>query len=127
MTREQTKKALSLLQAFAEGKTIQYKYGNGWRDITSEDWEYNPYFSYRIKPEKTYRPFKDAEECWQEMQNHKPFGWIKVGGQYRLIVRICDNIFQLDKADYVILFKEGMQHCQFADGTPFGMKIETKE
>lgn len=31
MTREQTKKALPLLQAFAGGKTIQYKYDNGWR------------------------------------------------------------------------------------------------
>lgn len=31
--------------------------------------------SYRIKPEPKYRPFKDAEECWQEMLKHEPFGY----------------------------------------------------
>ena len=32
---------------------------------------------YRIKPETKYRPFKDAEECFEEMKKHQPFGWIK--------------------------------------------------
>lgn len=127
MTREQTKKALPILQAYAEGKTIQYKVGDNWKDITSEDWGYNPYCSYRIKPEKPYRPFKDAEECWQEMQKHKPFGWIKVGGQYKSIAYIRGNGFLLARENYVTPFEVGILHYQFADGTPFGMKIETKE
>ena len=27
--------------------------------------------------EPSYRPFKSQEECWNEMQKHQPFGWIK--------------------------------------------------
>ena len=29
---------------------------------------------YHIKLE--YRPFKDAKECFEEIQEHQPFGWI---------------------------------------------------
>lgn len=27
--------------------------------------------------EPAYRPFKDKEECWNEMLKHQPFGWTK--------------------------------------------------
>lgn len=123
MTREETKKALPLLNAYAEGKTIQYKSGEEWEDITSDGFEFNQFFKYRVKPETKYRPFKNADECWQEMQKHQPFGWVKVGGQYRLVVRVYKDVFQLDKAD-VALFNEVVQYCQFADGAPFGIKEE---
>ena len=33
-----------------------------------------------IKPKQGYRPFKNAEECWQEMMKHQPFGWVKMKG-----------------------------------------------
>ena len=67
MNRHQAKELLPIIQAFAEGKTIQYRRGDvDWVDVA-------PYsalsFSddaskYRIKPKPKYCPFKDKEECW---------------------------------------------------------------
>lgn len=137
MTREQTKKALPILQAYAEGKTIQYKVGDNWKDITSKDWGYNPYCTYRIKPEKTYRPFKDVEECWQEMQNHKPFGWLKHKKEEFFLAHIetIDKFSDDNAIKGANLFIDGcwddsetiFNNYTFLDGTPFGMEIEIKE
>ena len=74
MTREEAKELLPIMQAFADGKTIQV-----WANDTWQDEEY-PSFGelslFRIKPEPEYRPFKTQEECWNEMLKHQPFGWI---------------------------------------------------
>ena len=84
MTREEAKELLPIIQAFADGNTIQIKKEGDWLEV-GENTEV--YFSespsdYRIKPESKYRPFKTQEECWNEMQNHHPFGWIKRNGKY---------------------------------------------
>lgn len=134
MTREQVKQVLPLMQAFAEGKTIQTKNGSRWIDIDSDKDQlildsvvaYQDCF--RIKPEHKYRPFKDAEECWQEMKNHQPFGWVKVQGQYRtVVIRVADGVLQLDKADKILYFDDGLRYLSFADGTPFGIKEGTDD
>lgn len=134
MTREQVKQVLPLMQAFAEGKTIQTKNGSGWIDIDSDKDQLNldsvvAYQDcFRVKPEHKYRPFKDAEECWQEMQKHQPFGWVKVQGQYRtVVIRVADGVLQLDKADKILYFDDGLRYLSFADGTPFGMKEGTDD
>ena len=77
MNRERAKELLPIIHAFAEGKTVQFK--NSFEDwIDCDNIMFNwPPKDYRIKPEPKYRPFKDAEECWQEMQKHEPFGWVK--------------------------------------------------
>ena len=91
MTKEQAKEFCPILQAFAEGKTIETrrKPTAGNNGVTKDGWyefncwtemkelEYWVNVEYRIKPEPKYRPFANAEECWAEMQKHKPFGWIK--------------------------------------------------
>lgn len=79
MNKQQAKKLLPIIQAFAEGKQIQYFHKGStpqWIDVSSdESVEFSDHFSrYRIKPEPKYRPFADQEECWQEMLKHKPFG-----------------------------------------------------
>ena len=63
MNRNQAKALLPIIQAYAEGKEIEIF------DCTKKMWETAilPHFDcdstfYRIKPETTYRPFKDAEE-----------------------------------------------------------------
>ena len=77
MTREEAKVFLPIIQAYAEGKTIQSRYVKGdtslWYD--DEDPSFDDDLEYRIKPEPKFRPFNDEEECWQEMQKHQPFGW----------------------------------------------------
>lgn len=50
MNREQAKKFAHLIQAFAEGETIQFKNHRGeWRDISEPVWTIDT--EYRIKPE----------------------------------------------------------------------------
>ena len=39
--------------------------------------------------EPKYRPFKDANECFEEMKKHKPVGWItNDAGDYFLIIHL---------------------------------------
>ena len=83
--------------------------------------------SYRVKPEFKYRPFKDAKECWAEMQKHQPFGWIYDGGYRSSIVSICDttvDIVNISTNDIMeCLFYEMIEEgYTFSDGTPFGIK-----
>lgn len=126
MTREQVKELLPIIKAYAEGKTIQYYYIDaGWADIDPNgaiDFSDNP-SKYRIKPEPKYRPFKDVEECWQEMQKHKPFGWIKSNVDKHLysILAITNNgCVLIDRI--IISFQHLYKYNTFADGTPFGVK-----
>lgn len=131
MTREEAKKMLPILVAFAEGKAIESRCVKGdkslWYD--DEDPSFDDDFEYRIKPEPNYRPFKDAEECWEEMLKHQPFGWIKCKEGYFNIVYVNDEYVGLeDKDDSAILLASinSYQDNTFADGTPFGVKIEEK-
>ena len=70
--------------------------------------------SYRIKPEAKYRHFKNAEECWQEMLKHQPFGWVKTDSGY-------EPIWHVNEGDD---FNATFLNSTFADGTPFGIKEE---
>ena len=125
MTREDAKKLLPIIQAFADGKTIQGRTKNRpWFDLLDNKLEMCGLFEYRIKPEQKYRPFRNVEECWQEMQKHQPFGWLKdtdTGGY--IIISELDEDIEISGNngwDYV-----GLMTCYtFADGTPFGIKEE---
>ena len=75
MTREEAKNLLPIIQAFAEGKTIQLFTNGIWEGAENPSFE--ELSRYRIKPEPKYRPFKSQEECWTEMLKHQPFGWVK--------------------------------------------------
>ena len=129
MNREQAKKLLPIIQAFAEGKTILVQEDIDWRYLSDDaDFNLNP-LRYRIKPEPKYRPFTNADECLQEMQKHQPFGWIKdkQDGSYVLITNVNDDedsggmsINSNGGWDFVGL----MDNYTFADGTPFGIKEE---
>ena len=124
MTREQVKEMLPVLQAFAEGKTIESRCIKGdkslWYD--DEDPSFDDDLEYRIKPEPTYRPFKDAEECWLEIQKHQPFGWLKSkkDGYYSFITML-NYRFRLNGYDGW-RFDDVINKFTFADGTTFGVK-----
>ena len=80
MDIERAKELLPIIQAFAEGKKVEMALFDNdgaiseWADVFFPTWSDD--HIYRIKPEPKYRPFEDAEECWEEMQKHQPFGWI---------------------------------------------------
>ena len=128
MTREEAKRRAELYSALAEGKTIQVQNPNEgeWFDVKIETLRsICEEFNYRIKPEQRHRPFKTQEECWQEMQKHQPFGWIKRKEGYFNIVYVNDHYAGLsDKDGSAILLssKNSYQDNSFADGTPFGIK-----
>lgn len=131
MNREQAQKLLPIIQAFAEGKEVQTIDKNGeWINCSCINFEFNSSpNSYRIKPEPKYRPFTNADECWQEMQKHQPVGWLKdkEEGYKVTITRVNDDentgIMAINgKSEWTL---EGIIECYtFADGTPFGIKEE---
>lgn len=129
MNRKEAAELSPFIKAFGEGKDIEMRSKNphaqlnGWAKM--DEFIFGN-FEYRIKPEPKYRPFKDAEECWAEMLKHQPFGWVKFkdteSGYYMLTgiargvgVGINDSLFSYDRVfdDYI-----------FADGVPFGVKVE---
>lgn len=133
MTREEVKILLPIIQAFAEGKVIQTKNGDEtWITIDKEaDLNIESLAEYpdcfRIKPEPKYRPFKDADECWQEMLKHQPFGWVKYQCDFFQIIHVDDNLIGYGSACGTILhskFEDIFKDSTFADGTPFGVKEE---
>ena len=120
MNRQQAKDLLPIIQAFAEGKTIQVQEDINWCYLgNNADFNLSPQ-RYRIKREPKYRPFNDAEECWQEMKTHEPFGWLKdkKTKEYELLRRVAPKDGVIDQ--YTSVY----ERCVFADGTPFGIKEE---
>ena len=129
MTREEVKEMLPVLQAFVDGKTIESRCIKGdkslWYD--DEDPSFDNDLEYRIKPKTNYRPFKNAEECWAEMQKHQPFGWIKCEEGCFNIVYVTDEYVGLADPDgnaILLASKNSYQDNTFADGVPFGVKVE---
>lgn len=130
MTIEETKKLIAdnknhiaTMQAYVDGKQVQYfdECTREWKDILAPSWLRG--FSYRVKPEPKYRPFKDADECWQEMLKHEPFGWLR---EKKRNVRTQIGFMHTEgiqgtsggSSNYKAFFD-----CfTFADGTPFGVK-----
>ena len=127
MTREEAKEMLPIIQAFAEGKEIQYRNSfNEWIDIKKNEglsFIKTP-LDYRIKPESQYRPFKTQEECWNEMHKHPDFGWVIAKDS-----KIMYHIYVVG-IGYVLIdgmsisFPETFAEYEFTDGTPFGINKE---
>lgn len=124
MTREDAKVLLPIIQAYAEGKEIEIF------DKTTKMWKTAmlPHFDcdsniYRIKPGVKYRPFANAEECWEEMKKHQPFGWVvsKRGGSM-LLIRSLDSLAVYTSILYS--FKDAFDKLVFADLVSFGVKVE---
>lgn len=138
MDRIEAKEFYPILQAYAEGKVIECRtkpstikgtdVPNDWAEMKEIEFWKNT--EYRIKPdskaEAKYRPFANVEECWTEMKKHQPSGWVKdkKDGYYVLITAV-------DNGDYMSLsgnsgwsFYSIMKEYTFADGLPFGVKVE---
>ena len=125
--KEEVKSVMNIIQAFANGKTIQAidPYEDEWVDQAGLNFKALFEGQYRIKQEHTYRQFKDAEECWQEMQKHQPFGWIKPKdddtiSKFMLIDSLMDEVVTV-RTNIRFNYQELLEHYTFADRTPFGI------
>lgn len=124
MTREEAKQLLPVIQAFSEGKCVETKTGSGWVNMENMSFAGKPK-AYRIKPEQKYRPFANAEECLAEMQKHQLFGWVKNQGLYRNIANVMScSITFADNEARDVNYEQAFKNYTFADGLPFGVKVE---
>lgn len=111
-----------IMNAYLQGKTIQYQDENGeWVDCNDEDWDFSKY--YRIK--KNIKPFENAKECFEEMQKHKPYSWVKDASKmYNITIIRDDGIIVNTSIDGVLYSFKTAFSLKFVDGTPFGIKEE---
>lgn len=129
MTREETRDLIAVMQAYVDGKQIQWKHISGmWMDTTEPLWDNKT--SYRVKPETKYRPFKDADECWQEMLKHEPFGWVRNKFNHNGVIATIICLDSRKEFRIHTNFNHGntsedmINSFIFADGAPFGVKEE---
>lgn len=128
MNRTEAKDLLPIIQAFAEGKEIEFRskgFDEEWKKVNEIPGLSYSSFDYRIKPKPKYRPFKDADECWQEMLKHQPFGWLreKKRNVYTQIGFMHTEGIQGISGDSSN-YKDFFDCFNFADGTPFGVKVK---
>ena len=129
MTREEAKELLPIIKAYIEGKEIEYFVStkSEWDLITDPIFDDEP-SKYRIKTETKYRPFKSVEECWEEMQKHQPFGWIKnknTNKLYNILTIYKDeDTINISVENFLIKPFTLFESFIFIDGSPLGIKKE---
>ena len=132
MNRKEAAELLPIIKAFSEGKDIEMRSKNphaqlnGWAKM--DEFIFGN-FEYRLKPEPKYRPFKNAEECWQEMQKHQPFGWVKLkdteSGHYMLKCIASQVVIGFNETPFS--YKKVFEDYTFADELTFGIKVEEEQ
>ena len=130
MNRNQAKVLLPIIKAYAEGKAIESRCVKGDKSLwyNDEDPSFDDDFEYRIKPEPKFRPFKNAEECWNEMQKHQPFGWVNYNGYRANIAAVMGSaITFVNNKSYTLFFQQAFEGCTFIDKQPFGIKENEHE
>ena len=122
MTKEKAKHLAYVLTAYAEGKPIEVFLGGKWEEIIPDKY----YFDiedecYRIKKTPNYRPFKNAKEFLDEMQKHKPVGWLVSDKAFSIITAFNNEVIEFGNSNYK--FEEILINgITLADGQPFGIK-----
>lgn len=131
MNRKEAAELSPIIQAFAEGRDIEYRtkgFNENWKKVTQIPELSFKSFEYRIKPEPKYRPFANAEECWKEMLKHQPFGWIKSKDDSTISKFMLINCLRNNEASITsgidFTYSELLECYTFIDGAPFGVKKE---
>ena len=138
MTRGKTKQLLPILQAYAEGKTIQIQFGDGsWVDIENLDFCNSPE-EYRIKPESEYRPYKSCDELIADFVKRfrttvppyaMPLIWVKNKGNKNVLLvtgfdydnRTCKKLGVYTNSSWYD-FEELFNYFTYLDDTICGVK-----
>lgn len=75
-------------------------------------------------PEPTYRPYKDEDECFKDVQKHGFLIRAKRAKVYHLIVTITSSHIWLGGACEGIPMDRLLDEFEYTDGTPCGVKEE---
>ena len=132
MTKEEAKRRAEIMMAFANGSDVQFYNGvtKQWEDIRPECVLFESTTEYRVKPEQKYRPFKNQEECWNEMLKHQPFGWFRSAYNENLfnIVGINNDGIKITNTltKSMETYSQAFKSLKFTDGTPVGIKEDIK-
>ena len=128
-----TQEKIEVMKAYAEGKKIQYKpkANPTWADCIDEplwNWEWTVY---RIKPESTYRPYKDTEEMIEDFKKRfnvevpqyaMPMIWVE---HKRTNFRFFVSEFGVQVVAFCGVSRgmlELFDNYTYLDGSPCGMK-----
>lgn len=114
------------MQAYAEGKTIEVldKFTGKWEERPEPKFDGDPE-NYRVKKEQEYRPFKDGDECFDEMHKHPDFGYVKRNHVHLSVWDIySDAIHTSEDCDEALFFEDALKELTFTDGKPFGKEVE---
>lgn len=129
LNRDLVKRVLPILEAFNEGKEIQFQYSENydWTGIDDIAFEALAEFpeKYRIKPKAEYRPFKSAREYLEEMEKHSAGAWYKpatTNTRYFQAVEIGNHGFTDSNRNY-ITYETAVKEYYFLDGSRLGIKV----
>jgi hypothetical protein len=114
-TKEFLKKVLPVMQAFAEGKTIERKAGKLWTEEDDPEW-WDDDETFRIQPEKKYVPY-----TFEDMQNVRD-GWLKwktynTDTRFK-IMKYDENTIHTANMPYT--YAEAFDNFVWENGKPFG-------
>jgi hypothetical protein len=78
MNTEQTKKAIRIMQAFVDGKEVEFMSDGKWESINNPSWNWTNYF-YRINPTAKLRPWTADEVplgAWMRDVSKQDYRWL---------------------------------------------------
>ena len=124
-----TKEKIAIMQAFVDGKKIEYysKIDNDWITVSSEpDWDWFHY-KFRIKPDSKFRPYT-FEELQMEMAKGKiVVKQVNLKGINRIltITQVMDDYDKdsmIQLSDFTqVSYERFMNNYQWLDGSPCGV------
>lgn len=122
-----------IINAWNEGKTIQYKNGENWDDITEDGSNYLLYClsgnlnNLRIKPEKKLRPYENINEFLSDLKEHGPLLFHKSSLWYRSIKAVHERfkgIYLNCETDNNISMQQLLSDFKWQDGADCGILEE---
>ena len=120
MTREEAKKMLPIIKAWAEGREVEYAADGLWNRIHGDNIQLDvPAEWYRVVPR--CRPFKDNRECMKALREHGPL-IDRMTGATCFVSVLLDSYFYVNGEEEKITYDKGFKRFVFRAGEPFGVK-----
>ena len=115
------KKQIAVMQAYDNGKRIEYRHinGNTWREEDNPSWDWHTY-TYRVLEEEEYVPYTQ-EDLINMIKYKSMFVKSKQSGSVCVIDAILDD--GISVAGFKINFARALGEYTWHDGSPFGRQL----